>query len=182
MGLINDCARLFDNYVGYNYILELDCCYSLKVAFKGEQFPHLIGLHYLEDIPEVDTRIVTNPAKRVYKKICKNQITQEVIEKSKQYYKIKDRIEKFLKFDDVINCKIIIDFDYTKVPQTKIRSKYILYTECDGFYIMLGLRYADDILIPETFIVDNTDYYIKNQIHYEVINISRESLAADKKH
>ena len=109
MGLINDCARLFDNYVGYNYILELDCCYSLKVAFKGEQFPHLVGLHYLKDIPEVNTVAATNSAKRVYKKIRNNQITQEDIENSKQYYKIKERIEKFLKFDDVVNCKIIVD-------------------------------------------------------------------------
>lgn len=181
MGLINDCANLFGNYIGYNYILELDCCYSLKIAFKGEQFPHLIGLHYLEDIPETDTKKETNSAKRVYKRICRNQITQEVIEKSKQYYKIKNRIEQFLKFDDVINCKIIVDFDYTKVRQTKIKSKYILYTECDGFYIMLGLRYNNDVLFPETFIVENSDYYIKNQVCYEVVNITREKVFKKKK-
>jgi len=181
MGLINDCARLFSNYTKYNYILTLDCCYTLKIAFKSEHFYHLAGLHYLRDIKEIDNRLPANSAKRIYKSICKNQITQETIEKSKQYSKIKNRLENFLKLDDVINCKIVVDFDYTKVPQTKIQSKYILYTQYNGLYIMLGLKYDDDVLIPETFIVDKTDYYIKNQTCYNVVNIEKEKVGHRKK-
>lgn len=183
MGLINDCAKLFSKYIGYNYTLELDCCYSIEVAFKSDQFHHLIGLHYLEDTKEVNSKIETNSPKRIFKNIISNKITQESIEKSKQYYKIKERVENFLLFDNVINCKIIIDFDYTKVPHTKITSKYLLYTKSNGKYIILGLRYSNNTksLVPETFIVENTDYYIKNQISYEIIGLSKEKVTKKKK-
>lgn len=46
---------------------------------------------------------------------------------------------------------------------------------------MLGLRYSNDILVPETFIVDDTDYYIKNQISYEIVHVTKEKAKKQEK-
>lgn len=177
MGLIDECARLYREYSGYNYIVHLDCNMKLKIALKNEHFYHLAGLHYLTDIAELNKKLRNNSSKNIFKKILRGDIDQSKVEKSKHYNRIRGRLEKFKKFDEVLNCKIIVDFDYTKLPSTKIQSKYILYREYDGIYVMLGLRYDEkgEFLIPETFMVENGDYYVKNQITYEVLKVERDN-------
>lgn len=70
------------------------------------------------------------------------------------------------------SAKLIIDFDYSKV-NTKILSKYLLYKQYEDGYAILGLRYdpQKNLYVPETFFFEKTDYYIKDQISYNVIDL-----------
>lgn len=66
-----------------------------------------------------------------------------------------------------------VDYDYTKLPKTDLLSKYLLYKQYENGYAILGLRYdwKYDIYIPETFIFEHSDYYIKDQVSYDVIAV-----------
>ncbi len=110
-------------------------------------------------------------------------ITQELIEKSSFYNKIEKRLSHFSDLGDVISSKIIIDFDYTKVPRTELLSKYLLYKEYETGYAILGLRYdtLNDIYIPETFVFEPTDYYIKNQTTYNIIGVEAKHYKSTSK-
>ncbi len=72
-----------------------------------------------------------------------------------------------------MTSKIIVDFDYAKVPRTQLKSKYLLYNHYENGYEIIGLKYASkyDVFIPETFIVEHSQYYVKNQITYKIIDV-----------
>ena len=100
------------------------------------------------------------------------KISQSLIEKSEFYSGVYERLLRFYKFDEIISSKLIIDFDSSKV-NTKILSKYLLYKQYEDGYVMLGLRYdfQKNLYVPETFFFEKTDYYIKDQISYNVIDV-----------
>lgn len=174
MDILKKSAEVYRQYVDYNYTFLLDCELSITVAFRAAYFHHLVGLQYLTDIAQVDKTRPNNSATGIYKKILNGKITHELIQKSAFYEKIEERIAYFVELGEVISSKFIIDFDYTKVPKTELMSKYLLYKQYENGYAILGLKYdsINDVYIPETFIFNHSDYYIKEQISYDVINVS----------
>lgn len=173
MDLLKKCAYTYKEYVGYDYTFITDCNYSIKVRFPAQCFYHLVGLHYLTDIAQLDRARQSNLPSSVYKRILKGQISQELVEKSSFYSEIEERISHFPNLGKVLTSKIIVDFDYTKVQRTKLQSKYLLFNQYENGYDIIGLKYDSkyDLYIPETFIVEHTDYYIKNQITYNIIDV-----------
>ncbi len=182
MDLLKNCSDAYKNYVGYEYTFITDCDYSVKVRFAESHFYHLTGLHYLKDIKQLDTRIINNNTANIFKKIAKQKITQSHIQKSVFYKQIEERLTHFLNFNKVISAKVIVDFDYTKVPKTNILSKYLLYRQYEDGYEILGLKYDAkcDVYIPETFIVEHSDYYIKEQMSYNIVEV-KTNLYKNKK-
>lgn len=172
MDILTNCAKVYSKYADYDYTFVLDCAIEFTTAFRAENFHHLIGLQYLSDIKQV-TKRTDNGAVAIYKKILNGKISQSLIEKSKFYSEVHERLLRFCKFDEIISSKLIVDFDYSKVPNTKILSKYLLYKQYDDGYAILGLRYdtRKDLYIPETFFFEKTDYYIRNQVSYNVIDV-----------
>lgn len=173
MDLLKKSADIYKDYVDCDYTFTLDCNITLTVAFRARNFYHLVGLQYLTDIAQLDKTRPNNSAFSIYKKILNSNITLELIQKSTFYNRIEGRLSHFSDLGEVISSKIIIDFDYTKVPRTELLSKYLLYKEYESGYAILGLRYdvSNDIYIPETFVFEPSDYYIKNQTAYNIVNI-----------
>lgn len=172
MDILKNCAQVYSKYVDYNYTFILDYGMSFTTAFRAEHFHHLAGLQYLSDIAQV-TKRENNSAFSIYKKILKGKISQSLIQKSEFYSEVYERLQRFCKFDEIISSKLIIDFDYSKAPKTKLLSKYLLYKQYEDGYSILGLRYDSqkNLYIPETFFFEKTDYYIKDQISYNVIDV-----------
>lgn len=133
-------------------------------------------MQYLTDIVQVDKTLPNNSASNIYRKILKDKITQDFIRKSTFYDKIDERISHFVDLGNVISSEFIVDFDYTKVPKTDLMSKYLLYRKYENGYSILGLKYnaIKNLYVPETFIFEHTDYYIKNQTSYKVIDVKFE--------
>lgn len=175
MDLLKSCAEVYRKYIGYNYTFVLDCGIDIDVEFRAQYFYHLAGLHYLTDIAQVDRDKANNSPVSIFKRILNDKINDELFKKSKFYTKIHDRLIHFLSFDDLMTAKIIVDFDSYKVNRTSILSRYLLYKQYGDTYVILGLKYdmKHDIYIPETFIAEGTDYYIKNQISYNIIDVKR---------
>lgn len=176
MDLLYECANKYDNYVGCDYTFFLDCGINFTVAFKKSHFYHLMGLHKLTDIAQLQ-KSQHNSANSVYRNIMNGYIKFDDIVKSSHYSEIASRLQFFTDVDSVINSKVIIDFDYTKVQRTSILANYILfkdYGEMKAHYCFAYDRNGKDLYYPETFFVHNSDYYIKNQDVYSVVDIKIE--------
>ena len=173
MDLLKKSAEIYTDYVDYDYTFTVDCGFSITVAFRARYFYHLVGLQYLTDIAQLDKTRQNNSAAGIYKKILNGRITHDLIRKSEFYNMIDERLSHFIDLGDVICSKLIVDFDYTKLPKTDLLSKYLLYRQYENGYAILGLRYdwQNDIYVPETFIFEHSDYYIKEQTTYNVIGI-----------
>ncbi|MBO5452957.1 MAG: hypothetical protein J6A69_03215 [Clostridia bacterium] len=171
--MLKKCAETYSKYIGYDYTFITDCNFSVKVRFPKQSFYHLVGLHYLKDVIQLDKTRPNNSPSTIYKRIIDENITQELIEKSSFYSKIEERITHFPDLGKILTSKIIVDFDYTKVPRTQLKSKYLLYNKFENGYEIIGLKYDSkyDVFVPETFIVEHSEYYVKNQIAYNIVDI-----------
>lgn len=175
MDLLYKCAKKYEELTKYNYTLTLNCGLDIDIIFKPVSFFHLMGLHKLTDIVQLTN---SKNSTLTYKNILNGRITQDVIEKSQYYYQVKERLEKFIDIDNILKSKIIIDFDYRLTPgaSSKIMAKYILFKAYSDTNVHLCFKLdtkTQNYYSPETFIVQASDYYIKNQVVYEVVNITK---------
>ena len=88
---------------------------SLSIFFDENQFFHLAGLQYLEDIPD----IFRSKREIIFEKILKGAITQKQLESSKFFPDIADRI-KYLSFLETIMDSNKTIFKYN--PQLEVFS------------------------------------------------------------
>ncbi|WP_160692578.1 PBECR4 domain-containing protein [Clostridium sp. C2-6-12] len=140
---------------------------ELEVKFKTENFPHVIGLHKLVDIKDLEKlskKIISG--KKIYKEL-KKEITNEMIITSPHYPKIENKFNYFYKIKDLVFQKVIYDFDRSKL-RTKIDADLVLYTIEDNLYIHLFLAKRKSYYAPMTFIVEEDDRYIKGQTDYDI--------------
>lgn len=138
---------------------------SFPLRFRQFHFFHLLGFHYLTDLPNISQ---SKRKEEVIKRFLKNGITLADLRKSKHFHKIEKRLESFDCLADMLingNCKIIIDFDPSLVNKTLIHSKYILYITDDyNTYKLFGVaRAKNGEYYPETFFVESSKYYITGQ-------------------
>jgi len=179
MDLLLECINKYKNYVGRDYTFFLDCGINFTVAFKKNHFYHLIGLHKLTDIAQL-RKTQYNSSSSIYRNILNGNIVFNDIVKSSHYSEIENRLKFFTDIDSIIKSKVIIDFDYTKVHQTNLLANYILfkdYGKMKAHYAFAYDRKGKDLYYPETFFVQDNDYYIKNQDIYSVIDIKIDKYA-----
>ena len=174
---------LFDKFCEYKSISNYTIKYTLEngslIEFKLKQtdFPHLIGLHKLIDIPIIrqfnDVTNTTISAKYIVQKIKQQRILDENVVKSSIYFQdIQDRYLAFSK-DSILSVSYtdaIINFNASLIG-SNLTSDYILFEKKDNKYNHLcvahdsrGKRYA------ESFFVNPTDLYMRGQ---SIMKISR---------
>ncbi|MCI8980220.1 MAG: hypothetical protein HFE52_06090 [Clostridia bacterium] len=176
MDLLYECASKYGNYAGCDYTFFLDCGIDFTVAFNKSHFYHLIGLHKLTDIAQLK-KSQYNSANSIYRNIMNGHIKFNDIVKSLHYNEIASRLQFFTDIYNIVNSKVIIDFDYTKVQRTSILANYILFKDYGEMKAHCGFAYdrnGKDRYYPETFFVQDNDYYIKNQDVYSVVDIKVE--------
>lgn len=174
---------LFDKFCEYKSISNYTIKYTLEngslIEFKLKQtdFPHLIGLHKLIDIPIIrqfnDVTNTTISAKYIVQKIKQQRILDENVVKNSIYFQdIQDRYLAFSKENilSVSYTDAIINFNASLIG-SNLSSDYILFEEKDNKYNHLciaqdsrGKRYA------ESFFVNPTDLYMRGQA---IVKISR---------
>ncbi|HVI39820.1 MAG TPA: PBECR4 domain-containing protein [Anaerovoracaceae bacterium] len=172
---MDDLLRKYNDFLT---LMNLEVCYdlengmSVQFYFKKENFPHLIGLHKLIDIPVIqrfnDPNNKMVNSRYVNKKITKGNLTYSVISNSSHYPKIQDRYTLFdsERIKQISYTDIIIDFDKSLLPGTKlIKTKFLLYEQTNGQYshLSLGIDNNNSSIYPETFFIDNSSDYIKGQ-------------------
>ena len=100
---MNPLLSKFDEYksiLKYKFVYEFDNGASLEYRLRQTEFPHLLGLHKLTDIPIIQQfRDPSQPnisARYVLSKIKKEELlTDATVRASSEFYRIEDRYNNF---------------------------------------------------------------------------------------
>ena len=150
------------------YIFEDNSAISFKL--KQTDFPHLLGLHKLIDIPVIrqfndkNNRVIS--AKYINSKIKKQELlTEDIIKKSVYFSDIEFRFNNFSR-ENILTMSytdVVINFNASLIG-SNLKAKYILFEKKNRGYNHLcvaedgnGKKYA------ESFFFASTDLYIRNQ-------------------
>ena len=145
--------------------------FIIEFKLKQTDFPHLIGLHKLVDIPIIgqfnDTSNTTVSAKFLISKIKKeNILTENVIKNSIYFPSIEQRYKNFSK-DNLLTLTYtdaIVDFNATLIG-SKLRGDYILFEnkKLQGYTYLSIAKDTKQNRYVESFFYNPTDIYIRNQ-------------------
>lgn len=152
------------------YRITLENNLVFEFHFNPEHFYHLLGLEKIHDVNQL--RILSK--RNVFRQLLNGKLKSTTISSSVDYPKIENRVKNFEKILNLLNInktKIIIDFDPSKVSDTKLHNtKFILYNREKCGYCHLTIGYIK-YYYPETFFFEYSKRYISEQNLLEIINI-----------
>ena len=170
---ISECIDVYEKLMRFKYTYTLDDGTVISFKFADLHFHHLIGLHKLVDIPQLQKEKGKRSAAVIYKHLRdtpkEHTDYDSIIPKSSFYSSIIDRIAYFDLIPDLLSdCKVIVDFDYKKVKNFKTElkgTKYILYKRLDDDKILHLTLCAtnNNVIMPETFFMHSGKEYLDNQ-------------------
>lgn len=163
--------------VGYTILYKFENGVEVSYIYRKRNFPHLIGLQKLIDIPIIND--FNNPSNKkisagfLISRIKKGRFLNETIIKSSMYFDdIKERYEKFSR-DNLLTVSYtdaVIDFNASQIGSV-LQSRYILFENKGVGYDHLGIAYdKQGSTYVETFFYNPTDLYIRNQ---KIVKIKR---------
>lgn len=168
--------ELLDKFNEYKSISNCRMVYEfenedvIEFKLKKTDFPHLIGLHKLKDIPIIrqfnDKNNPTVSAKFILSRIKKGELlTEAIVRKSSFFPEIEQRFNEFSK-EKILSLSYtdaVIDFDAAKIGSS-LHASYILFEKKSSGYNHLCI--AEDSFsekYAESFFYNPTDIYIRNQ-------------------
>ena len=170
---LNQLLDKFNEYksiVNYRmeYIFEDNSVISFKL--KQTDFPHLLGLHKLIDIPVIrqfnDKNNLVVGARYINSKIKKQELlTENIIRRSIYFPDIEVRFNSFSQENifTMTYTDVIVDFNASLIG-SNLKAKYILFEKKKQGYNHLcvaedgnGKQYA------ESFFYNSSDLYLRNQ-------------------
>lgn len=169
--------KLLEKFNEYKDISNYRIKYTLEngdvIDFKLKQtdFPHLIGLHKLVDIPIIgqfnDVSNTTVSAKFLISKIKKeSQLTEETIKNSVYFSNIEQRYRNFSKENllTLTYTDAIVDFNPALIG-SKLRGDYILFEnrKSQGYNYLSVAKDAQQKRYAESFFYNSADIYMRNQ-------------------
>ncbi|MGL4335832.1 MAG: PBECR4 domain-containing protein [Turicibacter sp.] len=164
MGILKETIDSYDLLCKNDYIYHLSDGRELKIIFKKENFPHLLGLHKLLDIEILrkhSQKIIS--ANSVYRDLKRGLLTYTDVSNSVHFYEIENRFMYINELDSLLFDRIVLDFDKTKIA-TKITATILLYRKIDHKYVHLALvKAVDGSYVPQTLLVQGNRYYVDNQ-------------------
>ncbi len=176
--------ELLEKFNGYNdisnyhikYILINDDVIDFKL--KKTDFPHLIGLHKLVDIPLIgqfnDISNTTVSAKFLISKIKKeSQLTENTIKNSIYFPGIEQRYNNFSKENllTLTYTDAIVEFN-AAIIGSKLKGDYILFEnrQLQGYNYLSVAKDKKQKRYAESFFYNPTDLYIRNQ---NIVKVSK---------
>lgn len=163
-----------------NYRIKHTLVNGDVIDFKLKQtdFPHLIGLHKLVDIPLIgqfnDVSNLTVSAKFLISKIKKeSQLTESIIKNSVYFPDIAQRYQNFSKENllTLTYTDAIVDFDASLIG-SRLRGDYILFEnqKLQGYNYLSVAKDAQEKRYAESFFYNPADRYIRNQ---KIVKVSK---------
>lgn len=179
---MNQLLEKFNEYktiVNYKIVYEFEDGNLIEFLPKQTDFPHLIGLHKLVDIPVIrqfnDRNNQTVSSKFLISKIKKEVIlTENIIKSSTHFSEIEDRYNRFNK-DNILSLAytdVILDFNPALIGSS-LKAKYILFEEKEqGCYNHLCVAETNaNKKYLESFFYEPSDLYLRNQQRMRVKNV-----------
>ena len=167
---IQECAKFYESLLKKEFIVTLENGMAFSFYFRRENFYHLLGLHKLTDIQQLQ-----NPNRAlIYKEIKNGKLSYLTIQNSKFYNRISERINYFDHISALLNkehSKIIVEFDPDIVSNTHLKNtRFIFYKHETTGYSLLTIGKIK-YFYPETFMYENSKRYLTGQKFLNVINI-----------
>ena len=178
---MNELLEKFNEYKDIsNYRIKYTLVNGDIIDFKLKQtdFPHLIGLHKLVDIPLIgqfnDASNPTVSAKFLISKIKKeSQLTESIIKNSVYFPDIEQRYQNFSKENllTLTYTDAIVNFDASLIG-SKLRGDYILFEDqkSQGYNYLSVAKNAQHKRYAESFFYSPADRYIRNQ---NIVKVSK---------
>lgn len=181
--------QLLDKFNEYklivNYHMEYIFADDSVISFKLKQtdFPHLLGLHKLIDIPVIrqfnDKNNRAISAKYIISKIKRQELlTESIIRKSIYFPDIEVRFNSFSK-ENILTISYtdaIVDFNASLIG-SNLKAKYILFEKKkQGYNHLCIAEDGNDKKYAESFFYNSTDLYLRNQ---RIIKIKRIKIYDD---
>lgn len=176
----------YKSIVNYKFVYELSNGEILEYRLRQTEFPHLLGLHKLTDIPVIQQfRDPDKPnisAKYILSRIKKEELlTDDIVRASSEFQKIQDRYDSFTK-ENLLTLSytdVIIDFDPALVGSS-LRAKYILFEKkITGGYTHLCIGCGKNGSYAESFFYQPSDRYIVNQ---HIFSVHRATIYDNRGH
>ena len=170
---LNQLLDKFNEYksiVNYRmeYVFEDNSVISFKL--KQTDFPHLLGLHKLIDIPVIrqfnDKNNLVIGARYINSKIKKQELLTENIIRSSIYFPdIEVRFNSFSK-ENILTMSytdVIIDFNASLIG-SNLNAKYILFEKkMQGYNHLCVAEDGNGKQYAESFFYNSSDLYLRNQ-------------------
>lgn len=178
MGIIQNIIEDYEKLINTRITIPLDSGDIIKFMFHAADLPHLLGLQYLVDIPELfeysQSRL---GAQKLYKSMCDDTYDTELYEQSAYFPDLyKNRIKYFTSDTilDIINSRQIIKFNPKKIKDftTKMEKLEYIFWKCirdeHNNYGYFGIGFMatgkmTDENYPNTFFFRADNQYIANQ-------------------
>lgn len=177
---LNQLLDKFNEYKSIiNYRMEYIFADNSVISFKLKQtdFPHLLGLHKLIDIPVIrqfnDKNNRAISAKYIISKIKRQELlTESIIRRSIFFPDIEVRFNSFSK-ENILTISYtdaIVDFNASLIG-SNLKAKYILFEKKkQGYNHLCIAEDGNDKKYAESFFYNSTDLYLRNQ---RIIKIKR---------
>ena len=170
---LNQLLDKFNEYksiVNYRieYIFEDNSVISFKL--KQTDFPHLLGLHKLIDIPVIrqfnDKNNLVVGARYINSKIKKQELlTENIIRRSIYFPDIEVRFNSFSK-ENILTMSytdVIVDFNASLIG-SNLNAKYILFEKKrQGYNHLCVAEDGEGKQYAESFFYNSSDLYLRNQ-------------------
>ena len=154
----------FEALLNYEYHFIIGRKGQLKefyLSFDRSDFHHLIGLHKLRDIAQIQQGM----RGKIFDKILRGEISEELIKKSSYYEQMESRIVPLTSLEEMLDGNNLI-FRYNEKIQkfSLIKAEYLLEGKADSIpvFLFLGARNNDEKeqMCRTFFRVGNKDYTI----------------------
>lgn len=126
-------------------------------------------MHKIKDVPQLKKLSEKKySGTKIFKEIKEEIISDKQIFESPYFNEIEKRCIAFLKLEDIVFQKVIYHFDKAKAV-SKIKADMMLYSIENNMYLHLFLvKSKNGDMVPMTFIVDETDKFVKGQDYSEI--------------
>ena len=176
---IRKCAMAFEALLNYEYHFIIGRKGQLKefyLTFDKSDFHHLIGLHKLRDI----TQIQQGMREKIFYKILRGEISEELIKKSSYYDQMESRIVPLTSLEEMLDGNNLI-FRYNEKIQkfSLIKAEYLLEGNADNIpvFLFLGKRDKDEKeqMCRSFFRIGDKDYTV-GQPRYTLLRKEKKNI------
>lgn len=179
MDFIQACAVTFQTLLSYEYHFVIGRKGNIKefyLRFEKADFHHLLGLHKLKDIAQIQQGM----REKIFDKILRGEITEELIKRSSFYEQMKGRIVPLIGLEEMLDGNKLI-FRYNEKVQkfSLIKADYLLEGDVNEIpvFLFLGKRNDDEKeQMCRTFFRKGNVDYTERQPQYTLLKKEKKNL------
>ena len=173
MGLFLDAAVKWSSLQNTQYLLVLGHKKSteyINMTFRPEDFDHLSGMQYANDI---DFGLHRNQYRgdKLIPALLSAKLDDKLIEKSQSWDKISERLSAIIRLDEILDSDFVIyKFDRFKLPfHSDIKAAYCIYSETQKNGVFLFLDEEQRCYYCKSVFEKDCNNYRTNQTRWTVL-------------